>query len=176
MDILGVGPLELLFILLIALIVLGPGDMVKAGRTIGSFLRKVVTSPTWRLVQQTSRDLRNLPNTLIREAGLEEEAKRMQDSLNIKDLEKDIQKELDGLKDIEKETQADLSDWTTPPDPDQSPTKSQTNEVIEDQAIVETSGEDNPVIDPRSVGSPEEITPIDDITDADETIEEQGES
>jgi Sec-independent protein translocase protein TatA len=35
MDFLGVGPLELLFILLIALIVLGPNDMVKTGRTLG---------------------------------------------------------------------------------------------------------------------------------------------
>ena len=40
MEILGIGPLELIFILLIALIVLGPGDMVKTGRTIGRFLIK----------------------------------------------------------------------------------------------------------------------------------------
>lgn len=40
MDILGVGPLELIFILLLALIIMGPKDMVKSGRTIGRFLRK----------------------------------------------------------------------------------------------------------------------------------------
>jgi uncharacterized protein YjiS (DUF1127 family) len=73
MEILGIGPLELFFILIIALIVLGPKDMVKAGRTIGRFLRSLVTSPTWRAVSRTSTELRNLPNKLIRDAGLEEE-------------------------------------------------------------------------------------------------------
>jgi len=75
MDILGIGPLELLFIVIIALIVFGPKDMVKAGRTIGRFLRQVITSPTWLAVQQTSKELRNLPNKLIRDAGIEEDIK-----------------------------------------------------------------------------------------------------
>jgi len=83
MDILGIGPLELLFILIIALIVLGPNDMVKAGRTAGRLLRRVVTSPTWRMVQQTSRDLRNLPNTLIRDAGLEDDVKNIKEGLKV---------------------------------------------------------------------------------------------
>ena len=73
MDILGVGPLEFFFIIIIALIVLGPRDMVKAGRSLGRFLRRLVTSPTWQVVQQTSRDFRNLPNRLMREAALDEE-------------------------------------------------------------------------------------------------------
>ena len=68
----GIGPLELFFIILIALIVLGPRDMVKAGRTLGRLLRRLVTSPTWQTVQQTSRDLRRLPTKLMREAGMEE--------------------------------------------------------------------------------------------------------
>ena len=58
MEILGIGPLEVLLILVIALIVMGPNDMVKTGRTIGKFLRQIVKSPTWQAVQQTSRDLR----------------------------------------------------------------------------------------------------------------------
>jgi hypothetical protein len=75
MEFLGIGPLELLFIFLIAIIVLGPTDMVKAGRTMGRFLRNIVTSPTWKTMVETSRGLRYLPNKLIREAGLEEEMK-----------------------------------------------------------------------------------------------------
>jgi Sec-independent protein translocase protein TatA len=80
MEILGVGPLEFFFILIIALIVLGPKDMVKAGRTIGQFMRKVVTSPTWRAVNQTSNELRRLPNRLMREAGIEENLKQIKDA------------------------------------------------------------------------------------------------
>ena len=53
MEFLGIGPLELFFIVVIALIVLGPKDMVKAGRTLGRFLRSLVTSPSYRTIQQS---------------------------------------------------------------------------------------------------------------------------
>ena len=60
MEILGVGPSELIFIIIIALIVLGPKDMQKAGKTIGGYLNKLVKSDGWKAFQQTSRELRNL--------------------------------------------------------------------------------------------------------------------
>ena len=120
MDILGIGPLELVFILLIALIVLGPNDMVKAGRTLGRFLRKLVTSPAWQMVQQTSKDLRYLPNKLMREAGLEEmeELKKIKEQIPTqKEMSKDLG--LDDLKqeirDTDRELNKGLSAWTTTP-------------------------------------------------------------
>ena len=106
MDILGIGPLELIFILIIALIVLGPSDMVKAGRTIGRFLRQVVTSPTWRAVTRTSDELRTLPNRLIREAGLEEDFKQIESATKEAkppNLNSDLSK-----------WQEDINAWTTP--------------------------------------------------------------
>ncbi|MBM4427424.1 MAG: hypothetical protein FJ031_09320, partial [Chloroflexi bacterium] len=69
MDILGVGLSELIFIIIIALIVLGPKDMQKAGKTIGKWMRDIVTSDWWKIFQQTSRELRTLPNKLMREAN-----------------------------------------------------------------------------------------------------------
>ena len=107
MDILGIGPLELIFILIIALIVLGPSDMVKAGRTIGRFLRQIVTSPTWRAVTRTSSELRTLPNKLIRDAGLEEDLKEIQDATK-KAIPSDLKSDLS-------QWQEDVSSWTTPP-------------------------------------------------------------
>jgi Sec-independent protein translocase protein TatA len=71
MEILGIGMSELVFIVIIALIVLGPKDMQKAGKTIGKFLRDIVTSDGWKMFQQTSRELRTLPNRLMREANEE---------------------------------------------------------------------------------------------------------
>ena len=71
MEILGIGMSELVFIAIIALIVLGPKDMQKAGKTIGKFLRDIVTSDGWKMFQQTSRELRTLPNRLMREANEE---------------------------------------------------------------------------------------------------------
>ena len=83
MEILGIGPQELIFIVIIALIVLGPKDMQKAGRTIGQWLNKVVKSDGWKAFQQTSRELRNLPTTLMREANVD-----------LKEAEKDIRKSM----------------------------------------------------------------------------------
>jgi Sec-independent protein translocase protein TatA len=107
MDILGIGPLELLFIIIIALIVLGPSDMVKAGRTIGKFLRQVVTSPTWRAVTRTSDELKTLPNKLIRDAGLEEDLKGIQD-VTRNAVSTDLKSDLS-------QWQEDIDSWTTPP-------------------------------------------------------------
>lgn len=71
MEILGIGMPELIFVIIIAIIVLGPKDMQKAGKTIGRWLRSVVTSDGWKIFQQTSRELRTLPNKLMREANEE---------------------------------------------------------------------------------------------------------
>ncbi|HSB66127.1 MAG TPA: twin-arginine translocase TatA/TatE family subunit [Anaerolineales bacterium] len=118
MEILGIGPLELIFILLIALIILGPGDMVKAGRTLGRFLRKVVSSSEWRTVQKASRELRYLPNRLMREANMEDLSKDLAD----------INKIGGQLKSDIKKVDADLSSWTTPPEPtSNSPTQPETD-------------------------------------------------
>jgi sec-independent protein translocase protein TatB len=111
MEILGIGPLELLFIVLIALIVLGPKDMVKAGKTIGRTLRAVVTSDTWRVVNQASREVRNLPNRLMRESGIDELQKQMPSQRELSQ-----QLGIDELnKSMEPATGADLSPWTTSP-------------------------------------------------------------
>ena len=71
MEILGIGAPELVFIVIIALIVLGPKDMQKTGRTIGRWLNQLVRSDGWKAFQQTSREIRNLPTNLMREANLE---------------------------------------------------------------------------------------------------------
>lgn len=71
MEILGIGFSELAFILLIALIILGPKDMQKAGRTIGRWLNQLVLSDSWKVFQKTSTELRNLPRNLMREANME---------------------------------------------------------------------------------------------------------
>jgi len=71
MEVLGIGAPELVFIVVIALIVLGPRDMQKAGRTIGRWLNELVRSDGWQVFQKTSRELRNLPSNLMREANYE---------------------------------------------------------------------------------------------------------
>jgi Sec-independent protein translocase protein TatA len=72
MDIFGIGPLEIIFILLIAMVVVGPRNMGKTGRMIGSFLNRLYRSENWKLFNEASRNLRNLPSRLAREAALDE--------------------------------------------------------------------------------------------------------
>jgi sec-independent protein translocase protein TatB len=77
MEFLGIGPLEFLLIVVIAVIVLGPQGMVKAAREIGLLIRKVVKSPLWRDVMDTSREIRDIPQKIVREAGIEDDLKEL---------------------------------------------------------------------------------------------------
>jgi len=139
MDFLGIGPLELVFILIIALIVLGPNDMVKAGRTIGRTLRMIISSDTWRVVQDASREIRNLPNRMMREAALDDLQKQLPNQSTIKsqlgldELDKALKSDLSGIPSGIPSSSTgskpdagtggtpgsapsgDISSWTTPP-------------------------------------------------------------
>ncbi|HEY4693195.1 MAG TPA: hypothetical protein VIH16_07130 [Bellilinea sp.] len=77
MEIFGVGILEVVLILVIAVIVLGPEGMIKAAHSIGVFMRKVIKSPIWSQLMDTQRELRDMPTRLVREAGLEEDIKEL---------------------------------------------------------------------------------------------------
>jgi Sec-independent protein translocase protein TatA len=72
MNILGIGPLELFFILLLAMLIFGPKDLEKTGKSIAQSMLKIVRSDTWKTVSQVSRKIKNLPNEMMREAGMEE--------------------------------------------------------------------------------------------------------
>ena len=71
MEILGIGASELIFIFIIAIIILGPKDMQKAGRTVGRWLNQLIHSDAWKVFQRTSAELRNLPRNLMREANMD---------------------------------------------------------------------------------------------------------
>ena len=81
MDLLGVGPLELVFILIVIFLVLGPSDLEATGKKIGRFLNTVRKSELWQGITQVTREVRSLPNTLMREANLEETRKELQKDL-----------------------------------------------------------------------------------------------
>jgi Sec-independent protein translocase protein TatA len=75
MEILNIGPLEFILILILALIVLGPDDMVKYSRVIARFIRNVVRSPLWKEMVSTSEEIKTIPQQLVKEADLEESLK-----------------------------------------------------------------------------------------------------
>lgn len=151
MEILGVGPLEVVFILLIALIVLGPKDMARTGRTVGRFMYRVITSPGWRTFKQASKELRQLPTKLMREAGLEEnELRQIGQEIGVKELGGQIG-----------QIDHDLSAWTTPRPESESPPaeqptaeSSETGEAVEAQDQVQTG--QLPAQEPSSPDGPQE--------------------
>lgn len=105
MNFLGIGPLELIVIFIIILVVLGPKDMIKTGKNIGSFFRKLATSDFWKVMTQARNELSTLPNKLAREAGIEE-----------------IQKEINDMKTMGKDLNINkignpLDSWTSTPNP-----------------------------------------------------------
>lgn len=73
MQLLGIGPLELLLIAVIAVIVLGPKGMVNGAREAGKMIRKVIKSPIWNEIVDTSHEIREFPRKLAREAGIEKD-------------------------------------------------------------------------------------------------------
>jgi Sec-independent protein translocase protein TatA len=124
MDFLGIGVPEILFVLIIAILVIGPKDITKTARTIGRFLNRLYKSDEWRALIEASRTLRTLPNRLAREAELEELD-------TIKETLKETSRDLDRVqRDVAQETKATTSAlsqegdgaaeamkaWTTPPE------------------------------------------------------------
>jgi len=110
MEFLGIGPLEVLFIALIALIVLGPKEMMQAAQSIGRFLRKVLTSSGWREFRRGVQSVKNLPYSMAREAGLEEDIRTISQAtrLDVPNLSLPLDTE-HTLKTIDQLLEADTS-------------------------------------------------------------------
>ncbi len=75
MKFFNLGLAEIILILVLALIILGPGNMVKTARDAGAFIRRVTKSPYWQEVWATRRELNEIPRILAREANLDETIK-----------------------------------------------------------------------------------------------------
>lgn len=78
-GILSITLVEILCIVILAFILIKPQEYEKIGRLIGKMLRSIIASEQWKSVQRATNGIRNMPNELIREAGLEEIQK---DSMN----------------------------------------------------------------------------------------------
>ena len=107
MEFLGISPTELIVILVILFLVLGPQDLVKLGATLGRTLRSVRQSGAWQSIQEASRQLRSLPENLARQAGIDE----------IEKLGKEIGGELKEQREKLSELDRQFVAWTRVPEP-----------------------------------------------------------
>ena len=78
MKIFNVGAPEIIFIVLLALIIFGPKRLIRNMQSFGKWLRSISKSPIVRDFVRTTEDIRNLPNELLRESGLEQDLKEVQ--------------------------------------------------------------------------------------------------
>jgi Sec-independent protein translocase protein TatA len=80
MNILNIGIPELLFIFVIALIVLGPRNMVSTSRQLSGAIRKFVSSNTWKSIINSTQEIRDIQDKIINDTGLPETLKTLQNS------------------------------------------------------------------------------------------------
>ena len=72
MEFFNLGWSEILLILTLAFIVLGPDRIKKFGGELGTFLRKLSKDGLFREVVQTTDELRNYPRKILNEAMLDQ--------------------------------------------------------------------------------------------------------
>jgi len=84
MKIFNVGALEILFIILIALIVLGPKNAVKALGDLGTWLKKIKESQIWQDLLNTSREIQELPKKMMDETEIKKTLEEINRSTGIK--------------------------------------------------------------------------------------------
>jgi Sec-independent protein translocase protein TatA len=71
MKFLNVGVLELLFILLLAFIVLGPKKAIKSAGDVGRWMRDATRSQFWKELVATSREIQDLPRKVMDEVEIQ---------------------------------------------------------------------------------------------------------
>lgn len=108
MDFLGVGIPELIFVIILALIILGPKDIVKTGREAGAWLRKFTQTPTWKAMQ----DLQELPTHLIEDTGIDQLENEIRQGLPIQEIEQGQEKLLTISRDLQRHISPGRSAWT----------------------------------------------------------------
>jgi hypothetical protein len=92
-------------------------------------MRDVVKSDTWKAIKTTTRELEHLPNRMMREAGLEEDFKELNNltrSVTAADLTRTIKPPSlpvkdEGLKVSSPEDAAFISDTPAPPESSAEP-------------------------------------------------------
>lgn len=78
----GIGLPELIIIALVGFVVIGPQRTRELGLTAGRWLRRAMRSEWYREFNQITGALRDLPNTLVRMAELEDDLRRTQADIN----------------------------------------------------------------------------------------------
>ena len=92
MNFLNIGFPELLLVLIIMLIVMGPGKMQEGARNLARLIRKVVRSESWRNFTGIYNEIKSYPQEIMKEVELEETLQEL------KELNDQTRKEFDEIQ------------------------------------------------------------------------------
>ena len=90
MEILNIGPLELLVILVLAVLMFGPDDLVNFAHKAGRWIYNLRKSELWQEIVGTTKEIQEFPQKILKEAELEETIKEI-NALNQALLNSDLQ-------------------------------------------------------------------------------------
>ena len=97
MEILNIGPLELLVILVLAVLMFGPDDLVNFAHKAGRWIYNLRKSELWQEIVGTTKEIQEFPQKILKEAELEETIKEI-NALNQTLLNPELSKNGDVIK------------------------------------------------------------------------------
>jgi len=134
MDILGIGLWEILLILGLAFIILGPQDMSILGRKAGTALRKWMMTDEYREIKRTQTALTNLPRKLMSESGLDSNIIKPPAAASVapevkKVVSEKIEDSIETVSQSAAESDDPLSAWAHPGEPSAQKRKAMLDDV-----------------------------------------------
>lgn len=103
----GLGIPELIILVLLAFVLIGPERGQEVAVKVGRFLRNVMRSQWWGEINEITRAMRNLPTTLVRMAELE-------------DAQAELQRTMHEIDQSARITKTPVDPPGAPPDPEQA--------------------------------------------------------
>jgi sec-independent protein translocase protein TatB len=152
MELFGIGPLELLFIFIIILLVIGPKDIEKTSRNLGKMINKVNRSPNFQVVRRASEELRNLPARLAREAQLDE----LKELTDLSDVKKELQETANTIGNLNRPFDA----WTKELKPGETPPADATAPSAATVPADPSSAAPPPATEPATTATPVATTVV----------------
>lgn len=131
----GLGLPELIVIMLVGFVVIGPQRSREIAVVAGRLIRRAMRSEWWREFNQVTSALRDLPNTLVRMAELEDDLMRVRSDLS-QVARLDVINTMEGAGGKRPAVEADVDPWgigsnaASPPDDssaDAEPPEEQSN-------------------------------------------------
>jgi len=136
MNILGIGIPELIFIFIIAMIILGPGNMVKTARQLSAGIKKMLNSDLWRSMVISTKEMRNIQDKILKETGLPESLESLKQSTKVITNPASNQ----WVNTIQNPQR--VNNTTLPSDPLQNPVPPISDDVITNRADVQDQSDD----------------------------------